>query len=317
MLPLLSVIIPVFNTERYISECIKSVISQNLEKTEIICVDDGSSDGSVERLFEYAKQDSRISVITQKNSGVASARNHALSFACGKYLFFLDSDDFIMPGGLEALYNKAETENADIVISKQKIFSDKNREEYVIRGFEQQLLPHGGSTSFTAKDISDMLFQTFSSELHGKLFKRRLIKQNHITFPSSSIGEDFYFFYLALMLANKIAVLDKVTYNYRRLRDGSLTMASNNTLDFFESLTALLSRMNENNISEIYQSSYEDYVIKQAYLNASRSTSSTRKQIFIRLNKDYPNLFQKENVSGYTPLKELKQLYEELSVSTE
>ena len=309
MQPLISVIIPVFNTKKYISECLESIIFQNLKEIEIICVNDGSTDGSRDELEKYSKIDSRIIILHQKNAGVAAARNLALKYAHGKYLFFVDSDDFIVPDILKEFYNKAENINIDFLISKQKIFSDLNREEFVIRGYEEDFLPKNGNVIFSAKEISNVLFQIFSSELHGKIFRTNFIKENKLSFPEASIGEDYYFFYLAMMLSDRIAVWDQITYNYRRLRNDSLTMQSNNTLDFYKSLMALQSKMEHHKIYNVFKNSYEEYIIKQIFLNAKRATRYHQKQIFKILEQKYPYLLLKENVCKLTPLDELKQLY--------
>lgn len=122
MQPLISVIIPVFNTKKYISECLESIIFQNLKEIEIICVNDGSTDGSRDELEKYSKIDSRIIILHQKNAGVAAARNLALKYAHGKYLFFVDSDDFIVPDILKEFYNKRKILILTFLYPNRKFF---------------------------------------------------------------------------------------------------------------------------------------------------------------------------------------------------
>ena len=119
-----SVIIPVYNVEQYLNQCLDSVINQTLKDIEIICVDDGSTDNSFKMLEEYAQKDNRIKVIHQKNKGAAAARNEGLYIAQGKYLSFLDSDDFFEIDMLEQMYNCAEKYNTDIVVCKSKVISN-------------------------------------------------------------------------------------------------------------------------------------------------------------------------------------------------
>ena len=111
-----SVINPVFNVEPYLKQCMDSVVGQTLKDIEIICVDDGSTDGSLDILKEYATEDSRIQIIEQKNAGAGAARNNGMRHATGKYLSFLDSDDFFEPRMLEKAYDLAEKDQADFVI---------------------------------------------------------------------------------------------------------------------------------------------------------------------------------------------------------
>src|SRR5574344_661413 len=111
-----SIIIPVYNTEEYLDECLQSLINQTLKDIEIICIDDGSTDCSAEILHEYSLKDSRIKVLKQRNYGQSAARNKGLMFANGEYISFLDSDDFISEDMLEKLYCKAKEQNTDITM---------------------------------------------------------------------------------------------------------------------------------------------------------------------------------------------------------
>ena len=121
-----SVIIPVYNTENYLRECLDSVLAQTLREIEVICVDDGSTDNSLNILKEYQNKDTRIVVLTQENRSAGAARNYGLSIAKGKYLSFLDSDDFFDKELLRKAYKNAEKNNADIVVYKFKRYNEKN-----------------------------------------------------------------------------------------------------------------------------------------------------------------------------------------------
>ena len=114
-MPKVSVIIPVYNVEKYLRECLDSVVNQTLKDIEIICINDGSPDNSLAILEEYAKKDSRIIVISQENSGVSTARNVGIDLAKGDYLYFIDADDYAEPDLLELSYQKALSTQCDIV----------------------------------------------------------------------------------------------------------------------------------------------------------------------------------------------------------
>ena len=122
--PKVSVIVPVYNVEPYLKECLNSIIKQTLKEIEIICVDDGSTDNSLEIMKEYAKKDKRFTIITQKNLYAGVARNAGLSVAKGEYLSFLDSDDFFELTMLEKMYKKAIKEKADICVCNFDTFID-------------------------------------------------------------------------------------------------------------------------------------------------------------------------------------------------
>ena len=122
-----SVIIPVYNVEPYLKQCMDSVVGQTLKDIEIICVDDGSTDNSLDILREYAAEDSRIQIIEQKNAGAGAARNNGMRYATGKYLSFLDSDDFFEPRMLEKAYDLAEKDQADFVAYKIRSVSHRQK----------------------------------------------------------------------------------------------------------------------------------------------------------------------------------------------
>ncbi len=118
MIPKVSIIIPVYNVEKYLKECLNSVVNQTLKEIEIICVDDGSTDNSLSILEEYAKKDNRINLLKQENSGAGAARNKGLDSARGEYIYFLDSDDFLELNAIEILYNQIAKNQADICFFK-------------------------------------------------------------------------------------------------------------------------------------------------------------------------------------------------------
>ena len=111
-----SVILPVYNVEKYLKQCLDTIVGQTLKEIEILCVDDGSTDDSVQILKEYEQKDHRIKVLSQKNAGAGAARNLGLRHASGKYLSFLDSDDFFEPDMLETAYEQAERYQAEMVV---------------------------------------------------------------------------------------------------------------------------------------------------------------------------------------------------------
>ena len=123
--PKVSVIIPVYNTEVYLRECLDSVVNQTLREIEIICIDDGSTDSSLSILKEYAQKDSRIRVLQQENLHSGVARNAGIAIARGKYLVFLDSDDFFETSMLERMCNQAENDESDIVICSNSVYDDR------------------------------------------------------------------------------------------------------------------------------------------------------------------------------------------------
>ena len=203
--PKVSVIIPVYNVEEYLRQCLDSVINQTLKEIEIICVDDGSTDSSLEILKEYAAKDHRITVITQQNNGAAIARNIGLYNINANYIGFIDADDYIDLDFYEKLLNMAIKTNADIVKSNAKIIDCDL------------------TTRFDDAQISNI-------RLYGKwrflyqwwtgLYKANIIKNNNIKFPDKIISsQDIVFLTYCVIYANKIELCPNTFYHYLRHPD--------------------------------------------------------------------------------------------------
>lgn len=124
--PLISVIVPVFNVEPYLRNCLDSILAQTLEDFEILCVNDASSDGSGAILLEYAEKDNRVHVTTfERNQGISVVRNHALGLAKGEYIYMIDSDDWIDPTYLEEMYSHAEATGQDVVVNCEWVLNTR------------------------------------------------------------------------------------------------------------------------------------------------------------------------------------------------
>ena len=128
-LPKISVIIPVYNTAKFLRQCLDSVVTQTLHDIEIICIDDGSTDASLDILNEYAENDSRITILTQQNKGAGAARNAGMRAAHGEYIHFLDSDDMISPGAYKVLYETASAEKLDVLQFNCKAYFESKETE--------------------------------------------------------------------------------------------------------------------------------------------------------------------------------------------
>lgn len=217
----ISVIIPVYNVERYLSKCLDSVCNQTLDDIEIICIDDGSTDNSLNILKEYSSKDSRIKIISKENGGQAVARNIGIERSQGEYVAFIDSDDFIEPTMLEKLYSASENSNLDISMCKIATYNNQTGEIKenvwyymlgVFRDFEKEIFTHKDTKEFTC-NIAVTPF--------NKIYKTSLLKENNIRFPEGLIFEDEKFFYDVYLRAKKVAIIDEFLYYYRVNRKGS------------------------------------------------------------------------------------------------
>ena len=189
-----SIIIPVFNTEKYLSKCLDSVCNQTLENIEIICIDDGSTDNSLSILKEYAERDNRIKIISKKNEGQGVARNLGICQAKGEYIGFVDSDDFVTHNMFDTLYKKSKKYNLDLVMCKVASFNEISKEINdslwyyslgVFKGFQKNIFNHIDTFEFTC---------VISVTPYNKLYKRELLINKSILFPENLIFEDEVFF---------------------------------------------------------------------------------------------------------------------------
>lgn len=214
--PLISVVIPVYKVEAYISECIDSVLEQTYHNLEIILVNDGSPDSCPQICDEYAKQDSRIKVIHKENGGLSDARNAGLEIATGKWVSFIDSDDWIEPEFISTLLDTAKSNDADISVcaytkvyeggSSVKISADEDLKVMSSTQAMQDL--------FTYKKYGGVM-------TWNKLYKTKIFIDNKIKFPVGKIHEDNFTTYKTYYYANKIAYIDTPLVNYRQ-RDDSI-----------------------------------------------------------------------------------------------
>ena len=215
----MSVIIPVYNAEKYLRGCMDSVLSQTLRELELICVDDGSTDGSAAILEEYAEKDSRVRVLRQENKGAGAARNLGIGAARGEYVAFIDADDWAEKGYCSELVQCADEHSADIVVCRAQRFDDATGEplpsDWMLK---EQYLP---GKAFAPEDIKKYIFQFTYGQVWDKLFRHELLTANGIRFPEIRAAEDTSFAYISLLSAKRIAVQPTVLIHYRVNRAGT------------------------------------------------------------------------------------------------
>jgi len=201
--PLLSIIVPVYNSEKYLAICLDSILAQTFKNFECIIIDDGSTDQSPIICDEYARRDNRLQVLHKKNEGVSAARNDGIQSACGEYIAFVDSDDYIMPEMYRLLIEKIENEKTDIVCCG---YSHKNRD------YLPQINLYDAS-------IAQIVYHLENLELFGliwnKLYTAKIIHENHIRFPIGYyFGEDMFFNLQYFCAISSVSVVVESLYVY-------------------------------------------------------------------------------------------------------
>lgn len=202
--PLISVIIPIYNAEEYLKECIESVQKQKYNNLQILLINDGSTDKSLEICKYYEKNDNRIVVIDRPNSGVSASRNIGINLARGKYISFVDSDDYLQEDMYEKLIDIITKDNSDLCALTK----------YTIRVFDKKLINKNHSVISKENAIKNLLLLKFPSSLWAYLYKKEIM-EGLLLDENIHFFEDFEFNLRILLNSKKISICDKDLYYYR------------------------------------------------------------------------------------------------------
>lgn len=280
---LVSLVIPVYNSAPYLRQCLDSVVGQSYQNLDILCIDDGSTDGSLSILKEYARRDRRIRVFSKQHEGkgAAPARNLGMEMAVGRYIQFLDSDDLFEPDMVGTLVSRARETGADVVICTGQVYDE---EKQCITG----RLPHPdlfyapAVDAFSWRECPQYICEIADLYAWNKLFRRQLLIDHGLTFMPIPISDDQDISMIAPIVADRIAVVDRAFIHYRT---GTGTSQCDSQTKHPEAAYAgtysVVKRFKEMGV-------YED--VKQSYLNVA-----------IRLMREY--------FDRMTGLEKVKMLY--------
>lgn len=276
-----SVIVPVYNAEKYLAESIESVLSQSVGCFELIAVDDGSTDSSLQILEYYADQDFRMKVLQQENKYAGVARNYAMDVARGDYLFFIDADDVLAENALEQVWEVVRRHEPDVVVSGISEFHHKSdmgkgRMTWVNRGF----LPRTGC--FHGYDIYPFVFNFTPGGPCGKCFKRQFSEDKELRYLDLPKSEDFAYIHRGLALAEKIAVIQKPLY-YKRLVPESLEHQKDKyPLAFWDGICETEKLLRKDGIYPLVRQSFINAALARFYYNYVTSQTEEAKNIILR-----------------------------------
>ena len=213
-----SIIVAVYNASNYLDKCLTSILKQSLKEIEIICIDDGSTDSSLEILQKYSKKDERFKVISQSNMGASAARNRGLEKAKGEYFIVIDSDDWIEEEYLEKMYERAKENELDIVICDMKFKFNDSKKDYILKDFEVEENEIYSSDYYYKRFIRD----NFYGYLLNKLIKLNVIKENKLFYNEKIfMWEDLNFLLKIIFYSKRIGKINKAYYNYRKCENNS------------------------------------------------------------------------------------------------
>lgn len=217
-MPKVSIIVPVYNVEKYLRKCIDSLINQTLKDIEIICINDGSTDKSLEILKEYKNRDSRIILLNQENSGQSVARNRGIEIAKGEYLGFVDPDDWIDLDYYEKLYNAASTNDTDIAVGGIIRVTGIRKKKFL--NFEKETLTDNTKLKFELCDVPE------KSYIWNKIYKTQKLKEINLKFEEGRIFEDCIFTPQALFFLGKMVTVPNTYYYYLRRNNSTVKQRS-------------------------------------------------------------------------------------------
>lgn len=239
-----SVIIPIYGVEKYIRKCLESVLNQTLKEIEIIIINDGTKDNSMQIVEEYIN-DERIKIINKENGGISSARNVGLKKAQGKYIVFIDSDDFIKSEMLEELFLEAERGNYEIVYSNVILYNNKTK----------KLKNRDRNTLKIESEKGSYHYRFCGMEVWNKIYKREFLLKNNILFRENIIHEDNLFTLKCFFLAKKVKYINKYHYFYRAKRENSYLNSKKNILEekkYFEIILKEIDKFKNNYENEVF-----------------------------------------------------------------
>lgn len=282
-----SVILPVYNCEKYLRQCLDSLVSQTLRDIEIICINDGSTDSSGEILAEYAARDERFVIINTENGGAGKARNTGIDAACGKYLYFPDSDDWLENNALSTVYRIAENDKADITVFRSIQYDNETGNTtpctYSLR---LDRLPQ--YKPFSVTNMESSVFRSIMGWAWDKLYLRSFVTSNNLYFQEQRTTNDMYFVYISLFKASRISTCDNFLYYQRRNVSGSLSATREKSWEcFYNALCKVREELIDMGVFEKYKANFVDYALNNCLWNLNTLSENAGVKLFDKLKSEW------------------------------
>ena len=284
----ISVIIPVYNSAKYLATCLDSVIFQTYQNLEILCINDGSTDNSSDILQDYAKKDKRIKIFNTNHAGAAYARNYGMQQASGDYLSFVDSDDWLLLDLYDVFVSKIMTldETLDIYMFNVTSYFEGRNDVIPLLFVDMDDWKNNSSDNqiYTFEDCKNPLARNLS--VVNKIYNKSFLAKNNIRFPDGKKYEDQYFAIKSFLHAKSILINDNVFYRYRNYASGSQTTEiSPKVFDIFDIIKMIDKEITDLNLYEKYKYALFQYKYQTLFSYYKLCPSELRKQYFDKMKE--------------------------------
>lgn len=307
---MVSVIIPVYNVEKYLEEALESVINQTLKDIEIVIINDGSTDRSLEIIKEYVNKDKRIKVINQKNQGLSVARNRGIENAKGKYIYFMDSDDYIDLKTLEICYKKCEEYELEMVCFDAFPFSNMVNFKYNIKNYDRSFIET--NKIFSGREFINLCLKNKKNIVSSCLyfFKREILAKEKLKFYSGIQYEDNLFSTILFDRIEKLMYIKEKFY-FRRYRENSIVtqkITKKKLEDLFKVCDELINYRNEQCTNKVSSMNLKNIIsgVLGTVLQMSLVNGLFKEEVIEKIKKEYKEyidykiilkiLFEKKNI---------------------
>lgn len=274
-MPKISVILPIYNQEKFLPKALASLSEQTLADTEYICVNDGSTDNSLQVMNKHAKKDSRFKILNQPNLGTGQARNNGIKQATGEYIAFLDPDDWFEPEALSSLYKQAKKQNCDMLVFDYKVVDEAGnliKKNSIAENVKRVFALTDGAI-FNWRDIKGRLFGGLYFAMWNKIFRHDFIVAHKLHCADTSFAQDAPFTLGAILNAQRIGYSATPYHNYRIHHRSAIHTKSDKNLCMFKSFDSLKRVIGECGLTEELLSEFDTYMVNRCNKNINRIAS--------------------------------------------
>lgn len=285
--PDVSVIIPVYNVKEFIRPCLDGVLAQTMKDIEIICVDDGSTDGSGEILKEYERRDSRIKVLSQENGGAGKARNTGLKEAAGETLSFLDADDLFEPDMLETAWKRLKETKAQFTVFDSDMYMNDTKEYRSATHIRTEALPP--YAPFHRRSLTDNPFRVFIGWAWDKLYDADFVRENGLTFQEQRTTNDMAFVFSALAIGERISVTTgkKLAHHRKNVSSSLSNTREESWYCFHDALIRVGDFLKARGIWYELEQDYVNYCLHAVLWNLGSLQGSAKEQLYGKLKAEW------------------------------